>query len=119
MNNSYNLSLGKTILSPQAASEHPTKLLFGDLHLHTSYSSDAGMVGASLGPDAAYRFARGERVISNFGQPVQIAQPLDFLAVTDHAENLGLAPMVVRSDPALLEAPWGRQVHAIYHNVDP
>jgi len=142
MNNSYNLSLGKTILSwliamgvvsssvsyvgateriysPQAASEHPTKLLFGDLHLHTSYSSDAGMVGASLGPDAAYRFARGERVISNFGQPVQIAQPLDFLAVTDHAENLGLAPMVVRSDPALLEAPWGRQVHDIYHNVDP
>lgn len=107
------------IYSPQAASEYPTKLLFGDLHLHTSYSSDAGMIGARLGPDAAYRFARGEKLVSNFGLPVQIARPLDFLAVTDHAENLGLAPMVVRSDPELLKSPWGRRVHDAFHSGNP
>lgn len=107
-------AVAERVYSPQAAAEHPTKLLFGDLHLHTSYSSDAGMIGARLGPDEAYRFARGEKLISNFGSPVQIARPLDFLAVTDHAENLGLAPMVVRSDPELLKSPWGRKVHEAF-----
>ncbi|MEY3016878.1 MAG: hypothetical protein RL336_13 [Pseudomonadota bacterium] len=109
-------ALAERVYSPQAAAEYPTKLLFGDLHLHTSYSSDAGMIGARLGPDEAYRFARGEKLISNFGSPVQIARPLDFLAVTDHAENLGLAPMVVRSDPELLKSPWGRKVHDAFHS---
>ena len=108
------LAQAQKVYSPRAAVDFPTQLLFGDLHLHTSYSTDAGMVGASLGPAEAYRFARGEKLISNFGSPVQIARPLDFLAVTDHAENLGLAPMVVRSDPELLKSGWGQRVHDAY-----
>lgn len=110
--------MAEKVYSPQAAAEYPTKLLFGDLHLHTAYSSDAGMIGARLGPEEAYRFARGEKLQSNFGSLVQIARPLDFLAVTDHAENLGLAPMVVRSDPKLLASPWGRRVHDTFQSGD-
>ena len=76
---------------------------YGDTHLHTSYSTDAGMVGATLGPDEAYRFARGEEVKSNSGLPVRLQRPLDFLVISDHAENLGLAPMIAESNPALLK----------------
>jgi len=61
--------------------------------------------------DEGYRFARGEMVISNTGQPVQLIRPLDFLVITDHAEFIGLAPMVQRSDPLLLADPWGHWVH--------
>ena len=53
----------------------------------------------------------GEKVLSNSGQPVQLIRPLDFLVITDHAEFLGLAPMIHQSDPALLADPWGKWVH--------
>jgi hypothetical protein len=63
---------------------------YGDLHLHTSYSFDAYVLfGAQVDPDAAYRFARGESV--NFlGGTAKRSEPLDFLAVTDHSENIGV-----------------------------
>lgn len=84
---------------------------FGDTHLHTSYSTDAGMVGANVGPEDAYRFARGDEVKSNAGWRVRLQRPLDFLVIADHAENLGLAPMIAESNPELLSSPWGKQVH--------
>ena len=64
--------------------------LFGDTHLHTALSFDAGAAGARLGPREAYRFAKGEEVISSTGQPVKLSRPLDFLVVTDHSDNMGL-----------------------------
>ena len=45
----------------------PNRLFFGDTHLHMSWSTDAGMVGATLGPDAAYRVSRGGEVTSHLG----------------------------------------------------
>ncbi len=84
---------------------------WGDTHLHTAYSTDAGMIGTSIGPEAAYRFAMGEEVTSSTGVRARIARPLDFLVVSDHAENLGLAPAIARSDPILLANPWGREIH--------
>jgi hypothetical protein len=63
---------------------------FGDLHLHTSYSFDAYVFfGTKPDPDIAYRFAKGER-INYLGETVQRREPLDFLAVTDHSEALGV-----------------------------
>lgn len=63
---------------------------FGDLHLHTSYSFDAYILfGAKVDPDAAYRFARGEPV-DFMGASARRSEPLDFLAVTDHSENIGV-----------------------------
>src|SRR5512137_585115 len=65
--------------SPYAGRNFPTRPYFGDTHLHTSFSMDAGAFGARLGPREAYRFARGEEVMSSTGQPVKLARPLDFL----------------------------------------
>ena len=84
---------------------------WGDTHLHTSYSTDAGMFGNTLGPEEAFRFARGEEVLTPHGQRVRLIRALDFLVVSDHAENLGLAPFIAESNPELLKSEWGRRVH--------
>ena len=95
----------KVQYSPYPEQTFPNRVFFGDTHLHTAYSTDAGMVGAILGPEEAYRFARGEEVKSNHGLPVKLQRPLDFLVVADHAENLGLAPMIAESNLDLLKNP--------------
>ena len=84
---------------------------WGDTHLHTNFSTDAGMLGNTLGPEEAYRFARGEEVRSAAGLRARLIRPLDFLVVADHAENLGLAPMIAESNSELLKNEWGRMVH--------
>jgi hypothetical protein len=86
-------------------------LYWGDTHLHTRYSTDAGMIGCKLGPEDAYRFARGEEVISSTGQRARLIRPLDFLVVSDHAENLGLAPMIAESNADLLKTEYGKKWH--------
>ena len=88
-------------------------MFWGDTHVHTSYSTDAGMLGNRLGPDEAYRFARGEVVVSSTGVRARLVRPLDFLVVADHSENLGLAPMIVESNPDLLRTDFGRRIHGL------
>jgi hypothetical protein len=97
--------------SPYPEQEFPNQVFFGDTHVHTSYSVDAGMIGNVLGPDVAYRFAKGETVTSSMGVRARLVRPLDFLMVADHAEALGVAPMIEASDPALLQDPLGRELH--------
>ena len=86
-------------------------LYWGDTHLHTRYSTDSGMIGNKLGPEDAYRFALGEEVRTSSGQRARLIRPLDFLVVSDHAENLGLAPMIAESNPELLRSPWAKELH--------
>ncbi|MBL0023274.1 MAG: DUF3604 domain-containing protein [Sphingomonadales bacterium] len=57
------------------------------------------MVGDRLGPDEAYRFARGETVTASLGHKAKLRRPLDFLVVADHAESMGLGPLVASRDP--------------------
>jgi hypothetical protein len=97
--------------SPYVGDNYPQNVYFGDTHLHTSWSTDAGMVGATLGPDEAYRCARGEEVISFSGQPFKLVRPLDFIVIADHAENLGLADFIRRSDPIILANKTGKKWH--------
>jgi hypothetical protein len=97
--------------SPYPGQDYPNQVFFGDTHLHTAYSTDAGMVGCTLGPEDAYRFARGETVTSSTGVPARLRRPLDFLVVTDHSENLGLAPAIAESNPELLKNEWGKMEH--------
>ena len=85
--------------------------LFGDTHLHTNYSTDAGMIGTRLGPNEAYKISRGEEVISNEGWRVKLIRPLDFIVIADHAENLGLSDFIRRSDPILLGNEQGKKWH--------
>ena len=87
-------SVSGKVYSPYADDNFPQNVYFGDLHLHTSFSMDAGMVGNTLTPEDAYRFASGKRVISSSGQPAKLVRPLDFLMVADHGTNLGIAPML-------------------------
>ncbi len=97
--------------SPYVEDHFPNRVLFGDTHLHTSWSTDAGMAGATLGPDEAYRVSRGEVVTSHLGWKVRLNRPLDFIVVADHAENLGLADFIRRSDPILLANKTGKRWH--------
>jgi len=112
------VTLGKAEYSPYLDQGYPDRVYFGDTHLHTSYSTDAGMFGTRLDPEDAYRFALGEEVTSNTGLRVRLQRPLDFLVVADHAENLGLAPMIEESNPDLLKSPWGRKVHDMVKSGD-
>ena len=97
--------------SPYPAQTYPNQVFFGDTHLHTSYSTDAGMIGNTLGPEEAYRFARGETVTSSTGVKTRLKRPLDFLVISDHAENLGLAPAIAESNQELLKSAWGKLQH--------
>src|SRR4030095_14590423 len=76
--------------SPYAGRNFPTRPLFGDTHLHTSISVDAGAFGCRLRPKDADRLARGEEITSSSGQQVKLSRPLDFLVVADHSDLMGL-----------------------------
>ena len=108
-----------TVYAPYPEQNFPNQVFFGDTHLHTSYSTDAGMFGNSLGPEDAYRFARGETVTSSTGVPARLRRPLDFLVIADHAENLGLSPMIAESDKRLLASAWGKRVHDLTKSGKP
>lgn len=79
------------LMAPSAVANDGKQLLWGDTHLHTSYSFDAFLnSNLSADPDVAYRWAKGEPVIHPYNRArVQIETPLDFLVVSDHAEFLG------------------------------
>ena len=102
--------------SPYAGRNYPTRPLFGDTHLHTAFSFDAGAFGARLGPREAYRFARGEEVTSNSGQPAKLSRPLDFLVVADHSDNMGFFPDLLAGKPELLADPTGRRWYEMIRN---
>ena len=104
------------VYSPYVGRQYPDQVLFGDAHFHTNISFDAGLIGTNLDMDAGYRFARGERVLSNTGQPVQLIRPLDFLFITDHAEFAGLATMIQGSNPDLLADDWGRWAYEQFNS---
>ena len=95
--------------SPYAGRDFPTRPFFGDTHLHTSFSMDAGAFGARLGPKEAYRFAKGEEIMASSGQRVKLSRPLDFLVVADHSDNMGFFPKLFAGDPNFLADPTGRR----------
>jgi hypothetical protein len=99
----------KPLYSPYAGRVFPTRPLFGDTHLHTAFSMDAGAFGARLNPRDAYRFARGEEVTASSGQPVKLSRPLDFLVVADHSDNMGFFPDLFAGKPEVLADPTGRK----------
>jgi hypothetical protein len=95
--------------SPYADRDFPSMVYWGDTHLHTSFSMDAGAFGDRLGLDEAYRFARGEQVTSSTGQKVKLSRPLDFLTIADHSDNMGFFPDLFAGEEHLLSVPKGRE----------
>lgn len=88
-----------------------TSLFWGEVHLHTNFSLDAyATANTTVTPDMAYRYARGIPIVQpGLDRKIQIRRPLDFMAVTDHAEFLALQLYLDRLDPRLLSTPWGRK----------
>ncbi len=95
--------------SPYAGRDFPARAFWGDTHLHTALSMDAGAFGARLSPDDAYRFAKGEELTSSTGLPVRLSRPLDFLMVADHSDNMGFFPLLLAGTPSFLADPVGRR----------
>ena len=95
--------------STGVGTDYPKQVFFGDLHLHSNISADAQSMGNLLLTSAdAYRFARGEQVMASNGLPARLKRPLDFLAVTDHAEFLGIYRMFNLQDPRLMATALGQ-----------
>ena len=88
--------------SRYAGRRYPQRPYFGDQHVHTGWSADAGATGTTLGPEEALRFARGEEVVSTTGQPVKLAAPLDWIAVSDHSDGMGVISEIKGGNPELL-----------------
>ena len=72
------------------APQDRTRLLWGDLHLHTAWSFDAFVFTTTATPDDAYNFAKGAALAHPAGGSYKLDRPLDFLAVTDHSEYVGV-----------------------------
>jgi hypothetical protein len=83
-------------------------VFWGDTHLHTALSFDAGAFGNRLGVEEAYRFARGEEVTTATGLKAKLSRPLDFLVVSDHSDNMGFFPDLLAGAPHLLSDPTGK-----------
>jgi hypothetical protein len=95
--------------SPWAERSFPSRVYWGETHLHTGLSLDAGLFGNTTGHDTAYRLARGEQVISAGGLPVKLSRPLDFLVITDHSDMMGIATDIQSGAPNILAVPKGKE----------
>jgi len=95
--------------SPYAQRSFPSRVYWGETHLHTGLSLDAGLFGNILGPEDAYRFARGEEIKSSTGLPVKLSRPLDFLVVADHSDMMGLATDIQNGAPNIMAVPKGKE----------
>ena len=94
--------------SPYAGRQTALMPLWGDSHLHTDISMDAGAFGNRLGLDEAYRFARGDEVVSSSGIRARLSRPLDWVVVADHSDNMGFFPDMFAGAPHILSDPTGR-----------
>ena len=97
--------------SPYAGRSYPTRVFWGDQHVHTGWSVDAGAFGATLGPEEALRFARGEQVTSSLGEPAKLSRPLDWVAVTDHSDAAGVIFEIRDGNPTLMADPVIKKWH--------
>ena len=90
---------------PDPNRKYPERVLWGDEHLHTGWSVDAGVSGATLAPEDAVRFVRGETVKSNTGQDAKLERPLDWVALTDHSDGMGAIPETEAGNPEFMADP--------------
>ena len=88
-----------------AHTTYPTRAYFGDTHVHTGWSVDAGTEGVITTPEEAFRLARGDEVTSNTGRPVKLKRPLDWMAITDHSDGMGTISEVIARNPEMMADP--------------
>ncbi len=98
------------------AEGYPTNVYFGDTHLHTELSMDAGAFGNRLGLDEAYRFAKGEEVTSSTGLSAKLSRPLDFIVVADHSDGMGLFQAMKNGDEWIMKYAQGKRWNELINN---
>lgn len=108
-----NLYPGKAY-SPYAKRSFPTNVYWGETHLHTGLSLDAGLFGNILNHEDAYRFAMGEEITSSTGQPVKLSRPLDWLVIADHSDMMGIATDIQDGTPNIVAIPEGKRWHEAF-----
>lgn len=92
-----------------ANTDYPQRVYWGDQHVHTGWSADAGLAGATLGPEDAVRFARGEKVKSSTGLDAQLQRPFDWIAVTDHSDGMGTISELQAGNAEFLSDPTAKR----------
>ena len=110
-------TIGKPEFSPYAGRDFPTKVLWGDTHLHTAVSVDAGTM-CRVGQEDAFRFARGEEIVTTHGLRAKLSRPLDYIVVCDHAEMYGLMPQLLSGDPDILATEHGKRWYEMLKSGD-
>lgn len=100
------------IYKPSYAPSNERNAYFGDLHIHTSWSFDAFIYNVRNTPDEAFRYAKGEEIDHYGGKKVKIRKPLDFLAVSDHAEYMGVMMQMLNPDNSLYKNPLAENVRS-------
>lgn len=105
----------------QAAPEtaYPEQAYFGDTHVHTGWSFDAGLDGAVTSPEDAFRLASGAEVTSNSGQMVKLQRPLDWMVITDHSDGMGTINEVQSGNPEMIADPFLNTLHEAMKGNDP
>ncbi|MEW9808259.1 DUF3604 domain-containing protein [Mesorhizobium sp. ZMM04-5] len=102
--------------SPYAGHNYPMRPLWGEIHLHTSWSGDAIAGGTRVGPDDALRYAEGHEITSSTGQQVRLSRPYDYMMVADHSDALGVMSGVLAGESALMADPqlkkWNQGMNA-------
>ena len=98
--------------SPYAQRVFPSRPLWGDSHLHTALSMDAGLFGNRLGVPEAYQLARGDEIMASSGQPVKLSRPLDWLVVADHSDGMGMVQDIAAGSSEIMKSEQGRRWHA-------
>lgn len=94
---------------PDPARKYPERALWGDQHLHTGWSADAGLGGTTLSPEDAIRFVRGEEVTSNTGQKAKLAEPFDWVVLTDHSDGMGTINELRDGNPKFMADPVAKR----------
>ena len=107
--NAFSADSPTTNYSPHVDNNFPSAVFFGDTHVHTDNSMDAGAFGNRLGVEAAYRFARGETVESSLGLKAKLVRPLDFLVIADHTDNMGFFPDLLAGADHVVSDPIGKR----------
>ena len=99
---------------PKAAEPaYPQRAYFGDTHVHTGWSADAGMDGAITTPEDAFRFARGESVKSNTGQDAKLGRPLDWMVITDHSDGMGTISEIRAGNPEMIADDFLKHMYEV------
>lgn len=105
-----------TKFSPYVGKNQASKVYWGDTHLHTKLSMDAGAFGNRLGLEEAYVFAKGGEVTSTHGLQARLSRPLDFLVAADHSDGMGFFDMLEQGAPQMMGVETGRRWHEMLNN---